>query len=276
VQACIKGEMPQTVGADNMATLSQTMHEFDAELHRRGLSVKAYPGVEDTYRELQHPITVLSEFFQQDSDHLNDTAVRRARIITIFLQDRFTNLRDMACEIDAYYEKLPEDITDKSTEGMPDLQQIQEKINQLIERSINEEDALTQTPPERTLADWFRDLSYEVSKIREGTSPDSDRYYPMLCFGQALKTLEAIIEEMQKRSLSNEHQELTVLINELSFPVQMLTDYFDCSGKVSTEDADIYAWYLSSLCHKLRALAIHEGIIQDNHGYITYSIKLDD
>lgn len=103
MRASIRGESPCSNGASNVAAICDIMDKYAAELERRGLSVEAYPGVQHAWQELQHPLSVLREFFAQESSGADEGALKRAEVMVYFVEERIADLHDMAREIDEDY-----------------------------------------------------------------------------------------------------------------------------------------------------------------------------
>jgi tetratricopeptide (TPR) repeat protein len=76
--------------------ITKTIDSLDEALQRRGSGIKAYPGLKDWHRAIQHPIEELRQFFAGSGSLHPDTAA----IVAEHVGREMNELREMAAEVD--------------------------------------------------------------------------------------------------------------------------------------------------------------------------------
>ena len=263
MRASIRGEPTSVTAASNVAAISEIMDKFAAELQRRGLSIDAYPGVYHTYQELQHPLSVLRKFFAQESSGADEGALKRAEVMLHFVEERIADLHEMAREIDDDYSTDAEDTCGDVQPDVAALDVVVRKTDESMARSMNGEDVPDDGPVEATLTVHFTTLRYCVSKVHEGIDSDMSQSYASINLEWAKREFDQILDAMHKHGLFSEVGEPASILGEITFMLQMLTDFYNATGTVSAPDADIYAWYLARLVNEVRELAVCAGLVPD-------------
>lgn len=91
-------------GKDNFDLIKKLLSDFKEDLDKRDIGIEAYPGVKETYKQLEYPLQKLEEAFNclQTRKELN-IDIEAALIFTWFMQAKIEELEKMAKEIDEDY-----------------------------------------------------------------------------------------------------------------------------------------------------------------------------
>ncbi|HEY3397843.1 MAG TPA: hypothetical protein VGM19_09335 [Armatimonadota bacterium] len=264
MQAAIRGEFPLSTGASSFEAVCQIMDGYEAELDRRGLAIEAYPGVQVAYEELRHPISMLRAFFEQGSMGsvcADEVAMKRAEIMTHFVEDRIAGLRDMAREIDDDYARSDvEEGRDDDADSVPPSIVVCE-IDEPASWGRTGEDTLDSVTVEPPQASRLSALRYCLAKVQEGTYRDASRAYGEVSLESVRNELDQIQRVMCERGLFQEGE--AAVLGKMSFPLSMLGSFYGAPGAVPAADANVYAWYLGRLVNELHALAVRAGPTPD-------------
>jgi hypothetical protein len=87
-----------SLGPPSLDAIKGVLQKFSEELDRRGLGIKAYPGVKAWFAEIQHPMQEIEGFL--DSTQSSKLHPKTAAIVVTHLKQKLEELKRMAAEID--------------------------------------------------------------------------------------------------------------------------------------------------------------------------------